>query len=899
MNDIPLHLRVELLEAEVRELHQRLQVLSTAHHGPPPLPAESEECAKLSTRESATVVSIGDAMEPATAEEIEPLAAPPIVSQQSLAPIIAPLEPSAQVVDTELRIGQVWPVRIGVLLLFTGFVLLANYAWEHYISQLGALPRLIMLTVLATGGVIVGEIMRRRPNLGTFGEVITAGGLAALYYCAFAAHHVARLRVIDSDGLGATLLTVTGLAILGYGVWRRASLMCSFALLLSFYGTTTQPVVLPAMISALIVAVAGALISIRYRWKSLGVVGVLGAYASFIVWQGMAYHTEAFSLGAWFLCAYWILFGSVALHPRSVWSENQGIVVTVCNQALLAALLPFDWTTFSWDDRCWMVYAVLGAVNIVGSFALQIKQGRTRMVESLLLQGVAFITLASLTKFSGHQLFFVIGVKALFLLLWDRWNERRSVELSGYGLVLLALLLASGSVEKKLDPQIWSLFALLIFSCLCVTRAVVMPQRDEISARLAMRWLMAVSSLSILYWFLLSRLPEGAGALTMIAISLFLSCCGRLLGEKFPAKEAISVAVYGAVLASIGLCRSVYTLDPGVMPWAILLCFLHALTHHQQWHGKMLLSARESQGLLLSLSAWLLVGVYGTCLEPAGSATALYATLLLLLIHFLAHWKKLTILALVSPLFALFVHVMAYPLYMQEHPLSLVVCGLLLGYAVWLQVAKPLHPLVSIPLWSTAFALSFYFVSYFSHASLYLAALAIVVAVSPLRDIITWRNVARFWSIYGFVFYLTEKHDQLASYLFPLVGFAALAFRARVRQLPSTSATKIISLLLIATLSYKASLWVDAQGSGHALTILWALLAAGSFGLGFAVKEPVLRLAMLILLLLCVFKVLLSVWMLGTLMRIASFLITGLIFLLLGYIYNKYPEWFGKSTPTV
>ena len=96
-------------------------------------------------------------------------------------------------------------------------------------------------------------------------------------------------------------------------------------------------------------------------------------------------------------------------------------------------------------------------------------------------------------------------------------------------------------------------------------------------------------------------------------------------------------------------------------------------------------------------------------------------------------------------------------------------------------------------------------------------------------------------------------------------------------------------------MAWKVSEWVGFDGGGQVLTITWALLAALCFGLGFAVREPVMRVMMLLLLLASMGRILVSVWQLGTLMRIASFLVTGVIFLLLGYVYNKHPEWFGRS----
>jgi uncharacterized membrane protein len=929
MDEMSLRRRVELLEEEVRDLHQLIRALTPRQAEvpmpqqevpqeprpcmvtPPPLsvpahPAqdsttESERAwAKMARLKQEAAMLAQQAREQETASLVPPEPALADAAEdvaKDLEQRIIPEWSTADITPStsaELRMGQVWAVRIGVLLLFTGFVFLANYAWEHYISQLGALPRLIMLACLAVGGVAAGETMRRKPRLGTYGEVISAGGLAALYYCAYAAHHIARLRVIESPSLGALLLTMAGMLILGYGVWRKASVMCSIALLLSFYGTSIQPVVLTAMISGLMLAVAGAYLCVRYRWRSLGVVGLVGAYAAYVLWQGLLNQAPAFSMGAWFLCCYWLLYNALILHTKNPWDEPQSVAICTLNHGLLAAFLPFHWAHFAWDESAWMVYAVMGAIVLGLWFLLEKFRGRHLLAEAHLVQGIGLLTLATMTKWSGHELFLILAVKGLALLGWDRWHKRLPLESCGFAVILISMVAALTTLETHVSPHIWLLYTILLFAALCLSRRDFAPDSDAPNVRHIARWILSIATLLVLVAGVLRPLPDAQGALWMIGISAALTLAARFLNKRFPAAEILPLAVALAVMAELYLFSNGLHISATTMLIGIALAFTHAIIHPQRADSWKAVDASMAQGAILSIAAWLLVAIYASIHHPLHPWTPLAAAALMVAVHALSSFRKWHIMTMATPLFSLAVTILSNPMH-KDHAVAVYASlALVLVYAAWLTLREGETKTLLVPLYAGALALFLRFAQE-PHCGIHLVAFAAALYFTPLRRWREWRMLIIAASSLAFIAYMADDTYKWAAYIAPTVFYAAMVYRARFLNLPSTHATKLIAAMLTATTAVKLSDWVGWHGEGHELTILWAFMAAFCFGMGFAMRERVMRLLMMLLLLATLGKILISVWQLGTLMRIASFLVTGAIFLLLGYVYNRYPEWFGKD----
>src|SRR5690606_7856172 len=120
-------------------------------------------------------------------------------------------------------------------------VFLGNHAYQNWIRELSAGVRLAALyagsLILASAGIVGAG----RENLRRFGEVLLGGGLAFFYWCTYAAHHVDRLRVVESPVLAAMLLTGAAGVVTGAAIWQRSRTTAMIGLLLASYSAVLQP----------------------------------------------------------------------------------------------------------------------------------------------------------------------------------------------------------------------------------------------------------------------------------------------------------------------------------------------------------------------------------------------------------------------------------------------------------------------------------------------------------------------------------------------------------------------------------------------------------------------------------------------------------------------------------
>ena len=91
--------------------------------------------------------------------------------------------------------------------------------------------------------------------------------------------------------------------------------------------------------------------------------------------------------------------------------------------------------------------------------------------------------------------------------------------------------------------------------------------------------------------------------------------------------------------------------------------------------------------------------------------------------------------------------------------------------------------------------------------------------------------------------------------------------------------------------------WVAQHNALPSLTIAWSLLALAFFGAGLVLRDRQYRLGGLALLGLSVGRVFfVDVWAFEPVFRIISFIVLGLVLLVIGYAYNRFEEklrlWF-------
>lgn len=116
--------------------------------------------------------------------------------------------------NLEAQAGAWWATRLGALLAVIGVVFFGLYVAHNTPPWV----RLLQLAAVSLGVVGAGHWLERRE--GKFGAIIFGGGLALVFFTAFAAYAVPAVKTIEHPMLAVTLQGLIVAAIAAASVWK-------------------------------------------------------------------------------------------------------------------------------------------------------------------------------------------------------------------------------------------------------------------------------------------------------------------------------------------------------------------------------------------------------------------------------------------------------------------------------------------------------------------------------------------------------------------------------------------------------------------------------------------------------------------------------------------------------
>jgi hypothetical protein len=214
----------------------------------------------------------------------------------------------------------------GIVMLLTGLVFLGTYAYKNFIGRFGPAGKVTLLYV--AGAALLGagawlQRKREKESLRNYGQVLFAGGLAAVYFTTYAAHYVAVLRVIASPLLDGFLLLAWAAFIVWIADRRKSEVLAVFAVALAYYTSAITNIGLFTLYSNAVLTMAAVFFLVRNRWTTLSFISVVATYGGFAFWR---FHGDDWSWNArlpevwqgnFFLGAYWLVFTAAVFLSRA------------------------------------------------------------------------------------------------------------------------------------------------------------------------------------------------------------------------------------------------------------------------------------------------------------------------------------------------------------------------------------------------------------------------------------------------------------------------------------------------------------------------------------------------------------------------------------------------------
>ncbi len=862
---------------------------------------------------------------PTFAQAIETPASanPPAITAKT--EFVPPPEPPpvTEKASFEMRLGTYWLVRAGIVMLLTGLAFFANYAYHHVVPRLGAAGK-ISLLYLASGLLLgAGAWWQRRnakESLKNYAQVFFAGGLAAVYFTTYAAHHIEPLRVIGSAVLDGALLLAWAGVIAWIADRRKSEVMALFAVGLAFYSSVITRIGDFTLYSNLILTIAAVVFLIRNRWVSLSFAGLATSYAGYAFWRFLhadgwrwAAPDERLYFGAIFLASYWLVFTVATFLSRSekLSGSNRAAFLTLNNGAFFALILLTMIQVHT--GGFWKVSLGYGAVLLaLAGLAKMMLPSEPLTKNAYLTQGLLLVTLGFISKFAGLQLALVLGVESVVLFILG--TQRSSAVLKFYACATAAL--ATGWCVTNLISfnmrGLWTgagLGAFLIFNAFWAHRQDAGKNTHPLRTEPAFFTLLAFAAWLSTTWFnttaehLPLALAAEAVALTF-SINLLRVREITLLGQGF------------LVLAQIAWFVPFLNVTP---PWwnpLTLIAVTVGLGHWWQKQKTLVVEKNFSTGCqsIFALAAVALVLVW---LHPLVSAPM---------------WLVLTsALAVAATVYGvatrawplaicgqIFLAVSAWEFFDQVwngkpdwfFPLAPVAMLTLLSLATvgWFarkpdSATKAREPLLKIALvyrW-TALAMSlcwlWQYVPDRQHVGAFMAAAIGVFALAVWRRNREALIAAAVYAVISVMTLWAREDLEMDVYWVNLVSLLALLTMQQIIRRAKTSIPLAEknhgAVVFIAGVSLWRfiSCWADTFTSGFSMTMLWAGFAVLVFAAGMILRERFHRWLGLGVLAAAVGRVVLvDVWKQETIFRVLTFMALGVALLVVGFIYNKFQE---------
>jgi uncharacterized membrane protein len=948
-NNEQLTLRLTELETEVYRLRNR------SSHIPPA--AKAETSAGASTAEFQTdatfpappVIPEMPEIPPGPSDEMDapPVISPPVsdfakaveapipgVKPQAVPvpPIFTPKAksappsespPVAEKTSFEMRLGTYWLVCAGIVMLLTGLAFFANYAYHHVVPRLGPGGK-ISLLYLASGLLLgAGAWCQRRTvneSLKNYAQVLFAGGLAAVYFTTYAAHHIPPLCVIASASVDGTLLLVWAGVILWLADRRKSEVMALFAVGLAFYSSVITRVGDFTLWSNLVLTIAAVVFLVRNRWAGLSFAGLATSYAGYAFWRflhedGWRWATpdEGLNFGVAFLAAYWLVFTAATFLSRceKLSGPNRAAFLTLNNGAFFGLFILTMLQVHS--GGFWKVCLGYGVVLLaLAALARKMLPDEPLARSAYLTQGLLLVTLGFISKFAGLQLALVLGVESVVLFILGTQRRSGVLKFFAYAAAMLAAGWCVANLKQFDLIGLWTgaaLGVLLIFNAFWAHRTSGENGGQPLRIDPSVFTLLAFACWLATTWF---NTTGGHLPLALAAEAVALTFSIYLLRVR----EITLLGQFFLVFAQLAwLFHFLNTTPPWWSPLALIAVTV-GLSHWWQ-RQKCVAVSRPTFICYSTVFALAAIAIVIAWLHPLVSAPAWLALASLLAVAATIYGvaTRAWPLAICGQIF---LAVSAWEFFAQAwngkpewfFPLAPVAALGMLSLATvgWfarkpdsaVAVRKPLLQVALVYRW-TALGMSlcwlWQYVPDRQHAGAFMAVAIGVFAFAVWKRSREALLAAAVYAIVSIGTLWARADFEMDVYWANLLSLLALLAVQQILRLKAErlSLDETIHGAIIFTAGVSlwrlASCWAATFTGGFFITMIWAAFAVMVFSAGMLLRERFHRWLGLGVLAAAVGRVVLvDVWKQETIYRVLTFMALGVALLVIGFIYNKYQE---------
>jgi hypothetical protein len=841
----------------------------------------------------------------------------------------------------EMKLGTYWFVRIGVVLLLTGAGILAYYK-KQFFFDLSPLTKVCGLYVLsALMGGVGFWLQHAKEKYKNYGQVLVAGGFSGIYFTTYAAHILEPVKVIPDPTVALLLLLAWG----GFMVWvadrLKSETMALFAIGASYYATyvplihsggVSHSVILA---SNLILAVAAVVFMLRNRWLKMPVVSMGAAYTGFLVWRLRVLEDPSLSLVLLFACSLWVVYtAAVFLSRHEDFDDKKRSTFLTANNAAMFGLLTWDVLRHN-QSQFWILPMAFGAVLLGCALAsVRLLKDQPLSRNSYLTQGLVLVSLGLMaTQLSDSVKGPIFAAESVVLLCMAIRLKNNIFQIAAFIAAMIAAFFGFidiGSGSGNYFVGCMSIGAFLLFDAWLCHRRIeagnTSPLRPRVTYFAGFGLAIGLAAFNA-RWLGDTSVHEWMPAILLATTALFCASAYLLKVREFVLLGQ-APAVLGIIL-SLGVASATPAFS-----WSLAFALVGALGlgHWWRWGREkfnaccpdreqvkavpVIAEAAFSAAAVSLLLVWIHAGIgFGVAWLLAGSLLAaglvaygavtrapfvacfgqvFLAVACGVLVRDCFHGGGENALSALVPIATLWLTNLVLPSASPRIGEVLDLCQL--GFRR-LQTTYRFTAGGLGLLWIYRFVPDDYQVLV---TGLLSGLFLLAYRWRPAKE---WHSLSAAYALVSSLYLMAEfaRGHALWQSLVAIVALLAVQqlARRRVRQLeiPDPAHQALIlggGIALFFWATNHVSTWMP-EVEGHGLrSIIWAVLAVIYFTLGLKLKERWYRLMGLGTLGVALLSLVPIIWQMSTELKIASFFVLGLVFVGLGFVYNRNKEQIKK-----
>ncbi len=189
-------------------------------------------------------------------------------------------QPARRNTDMEINLGKFWLNKIGMIVFSIGVAFLLTYT----LTRIGPVAKILLGYLIAVALFICGIKFESKVKFVNYGRVLLGGSWAIIYFTTYAMYHFEASKIINSQILALFLLAVVASGIIAHSLRYKSEALTAVTLFIGYFTSALGDVGNFTIISSGLLAVVALVMVYKMQWFRFIFLGIILTYLTHLTW---------------------------------------------------------------------------------------------------------------------------------------------------------------------------------------------------------------------------------------------------------------------------------------------------------------------------------------------------------------------------------------------------------------------------------------------------------------------------------------------------------------------------------------------------------------------------------------------------------------------------------------